>query len=905
MLNTDEGCSSISDENGNLLFYSDGINVWTKNHELMRYSNGVLANNLEGNPSSSQSGLIVPNPEDKNLYYIFTVGTEYIGAGSGYPRNPGFKFYTIDISQGNGGEIIAGPIDLAGNLSEFWSEKVTAVQGKNCSEIWILSIAENTFYTYKIDKNGVDTSPVISSSNYPLKDKRGYLKASPDGTKVAMADFTAGQNFLGDGRLVLYNFDNTSGKITSSGITLTTPSTDGVPYGVEFSQTSSKLYVSTLKLPTSFSIFQYNLLESNISQTKTLVHQEGGYRGALQLGPDGRIYASIPGRNYLGAIENPEENANDVQFTSNAVNLGGAISSQGLPPFIQSFFAPVKLIDVATGEVLNNNNQIFCIGSSYEIQPQKNEPNDTYTWFKDGVEIAKTRTLTIDNDNYGSGTYEINIDSGSECKKTYVGTIQVSFEPKPTINKIPPYIQCDFDSNPIDGFTSFNLETLEPSLVDNLSEISIDFFETTDTNFTAPLNKTNYTNSVAKNHSVTVKITNNTTLCYETEIIDLQVNPTGLTSYTDEYLCELDENASIPNAQFSIGTGNSFFDFSLKTQQIINNSGGVLSEVTHDFEYYRTASDASLQTNQILPPYEDDLFTNNATVFVRISNKGETSCEAVGNFKIFVEEIPVPQGNLNDTILCVDNPRLSPQPQTIPLNADTGNPTDSYKWYINGNLIAGETSAIYNANTEGEYKVEAYRKYPNIAELCVGYNTFYVKESNQALIVNLESVDDQDNPNNNKIKIVVDGLGDYEYALNSTNLSDFVKGSENLSYTFTDIPPGLNTISIRDRNGCGIATSNQISTIYFQRHFTPNGDGHFDTWKVLGVDNEYYDVVRVKIFNRFGKLINEITDKNHPGWDGVYNGAILPSNDYWYNAELIDSNGKVRKKTGHFSLLRK
>ena len=86
---------------------------------------------------------------------------------------------------------------------------------------------------------------------------------------------------------------------------------------------------------------------------------------------------------------------------------------------------------------------------------------------------------------------------------------------------------------------------------------------------------------------------------------------------------------------------------------------------------------------------------------------------------------------------------------------------------------------------------------------------------------------------------------------------------------------------------------------------TPNGDGYFDTWKVLGVDNDYYDVVKVQIFNRFGKLISEITDKNHLGWDGVYNGNTLPTNDYWYNAELIDKNGKTRKKTGYFSLLRK
>ena len=901
-LNTDEGCSTISDENGNLLFYSDGINVWTKNHELMRYSNGSLANNLQGNPSSSQSGLIVPNPEDKNIYYIFTVGTDFIG-NLPYPDNPGFRFYTIDISKGNGGEIIAGPIDLSGTRYREWSEKVTAVQGKDCTEIWVLSIVHSSFFAYKIDKNGVDyTNPVISSSSYSLLDKRGYLKVSPDGTKVALADFTND----GRGKLVLYDFDNTTGKVISSGQTLTKGSIDGAPYGVEFSQQSTKLYASLYhEKSNSFRIFQYNLLDANVAQTKAQVWSENGYRGALQLGLDGRIYSSIPDRTYLGAIENPEDNAVDIQFTSRAVDLGSKVSSQGLPPFIQSFFAPVKLINLATNEILNNSNQVFCIGESYDIQPEKNNPSDTYTWFKDGVEIANTRVLTVDNTNFGSGLYEIKIESNSYCKKTYTGKVQITFVPKPTINKIPPYIQCDFDSNPIDGYTTFNLEQLESSLISNPADISIDFFEISDINFTTPLNKTNYTNSVATNHSLVVKVTDNITHCYQTEIIDLQVNPTGLTSYTNENVCELDENVANPDAKFSIGSGNGIFDFSLKTQQIISNSGGALSETTHDFQYYRTAEDASLQVNQILPPYEDDLFVNNSDVYVRISNKGATSCEAVGNFKILVEKLPVPQGNLNGVILCIDNPRLTPQPHTIPLNADTGNSIDTYKWYLNGNLISGQNSSVLNANSAGEYKVEAYRKYPNINTPCMGYNTFFVKESNQALIVNITSVDDQDNPDSNKIEITVDGIGDYEYALNSTNLSDFIKGDENLTYTFTNIPPGLNSISIRDRNGCGVVSSNQISTIYFQRHFTPNGDGYFDTWKVLGVDNNYYDVIKVQIFNRFGKLISEITDKNHPGWDGVYDGTILPSNDYWYNAELIDLNGKVRKKTGHFSLLRK
>ncbi|WP_417801005.1 T9SS type B sorting domain-containing protein [Tenacibaculum sp.] len=902
LLRTDEGCSSISDENGNLLFYSDGINVWTKNHELMRYSAGGVANNLEGNPSSSQSGLIVPNPEDKNIYYIFTVGTDFIGSLP-YPNNPGFRFYTIDISRGDGGEIISGPVNLSDGRERQWSEKVTAVQGKDCKEIWILSIVQNTFYAYKINKDGVDsTTPVTSPSSYFLRDKRGYLKVSPDGTKVALADFTND----GSGRLVLYDFDNATGSVTSSGLLLTDGPLDGSPYGVEFSQQSTKLYASLYhENSDSFRVFQYDLLDSNIAQTKTQVHQEQGYRGALQLAPNGKIYASIPDRSYLGAIENPEDNPTDIIFTSNAVSLNGARSSQGLPPFIQSFFAPVKLIDLNTNEVLNNTNQIFCIGDNYDVAPETNNPSDIYTWFKDGKEIANTRILTINNTSFGSGLYEIQIESNSYCKKTYTGKVQITFEPKPTIHKIQPYIQCDFDSNPIDGFATFNLDILASTLVNDLADVTIDFFETSDTSFSSPIDKNNYINSVATNHSILVKVTNNNTQCYQTDIINLQVNPTGLTSYSDEYIHELDQNAANPDATFSIGTNDGFFDFSLKTQQIINDSGGSLSEMTHDFQYYRTAADAALQTNQIVTPYEDDLFSNGSDVYIRISNKGATSCESVGNFKIFVEKIPIPQGNPNEIILCVDNPRLSPQPHTTPLDADTGVVTDTYKWYLDGKLISGETSAIYNANASGEYKVEAYRNHPEIPTSYMGYNTFFVKESNQALIVSIKSVDDQDNPDNNKIEITIDGIGDYEYALNSTNLGDFVKGNENLSYTFTNIPPGLNAISIRDRNGCGITTSNQISTIYFQRHFTPNGDGHFDTWNVLGVNNDYYEVVNVQIFNRFGKLINEITDKNSQGWDGVYNGSTLPSNDYWYRAELIDRYGKTRKKTGHFSLLRK
>ena len=72
-INTNEGCSSIADFNGNLLFYTDGRNVWDKNHNIMPNANYLTANGLLGDPSSTSSGLIVPKPGNPDQYYVFTV----------------------------------------------------------------------------------------------------------------------------------------------------------------------------------------------------------------------------------------------------------------------------------------------------------------------------------------------------------------------------------------------------------------------------------------------------------------------------------------------------------------------------------------------------------------------------------------------------------------------------------------------------------------------------------------------------------------------------------------------------------------------------------------------------------------------------------------------------------------
>ena len=66
-MSTLEGCAVMSTNSGQLLFYTDGVTVWDRTHQVMPNGTGLL-----GNFSSTQSGIIVPNPTDSTIFYIFT-----------------------------------------------------------------------------------------------------------------------------------------------------------------------------------------------------------------------------------------------------------------------------------------------------------------------------------------------------------------------------------------------------------------------------------------------------------------------------------------------------------------------------------------------------------------------------------------------------------------------------------------------------------------------------------------------------------------------------------------------------------------------------------------------------------------------------------------------------------------
>ena len=85
----------------------------------------------------------------------------------------------------------------------------------------------------------------------------------------------------------------------------------------------------------------------------------------------------------------------------------------------------------------------------------------------------------------------------------------------------------------------------------------------------------------------------------------------------------------------------------------------------------------------------------------------------------------------------------------------------------------------------------------------------------------------------------------------------------------------------------------------YPNFFTPNNDGYNDTWQVNNLDKRDLKESKIYIFDRYGKLLKELSPLGN-GWNGIFNGNILPASDYWFILEL--TNGKTVK--GHFALKR-
>lgn len=376
VINTSEGCSTISDSAGKLLFYTDGTTVWNKLHAVMKNGSG-----LKGHPSSTHSSVVVQQPNSM-LYYIFTTSV-WGAAGS-------FCYSIVDLNGDNKlGEITVKNV----KLFDGSTEKIASVLHKNNKDIWVISTKFNTdfLYLYKVTEEGLSATTTIYNMQAGISSPGiGQIKFSSDGSLMAFADYQ---------RVVyLFDFDNGTGAFSNK---RRITGLDFPPYGLEISPSAKYLYISNwgnrlYQCPVSTSDYNY---ATNCTRLGSIPYQT---YAQIQAAPDGKIYVATNNTNSLGVIEAPDSPGLSCSFLNSSINLQSGICNVGLPTYIQSYFFNKPKITVDN----------FCFGDSTQIEVIFNSsPDSSRIAFGDGTVSGKyaDTAYNLKHVYTDTGTYEITL----------------------------------------------------------------------------------------------------------------------------------------------------------------------------------------------------------------------------------------------------------------------------------------------------------------------------------------------------------------------------------------------------------------------------------------------------------------------------------------------------------------
>jgi len=452
--------------------------------------------------------------------------------------------------------------------------------------------------------------------------------------------------------------------------------------------------------------------------------------------------------------------------------------------------------------------------------------------YHESLEGAETDSQIInDPENYAntSNPHTVYIKINNTVSNCSVNLpINLNVNLPPPINDFQEYSICTNPEN------SFDLTTIN-SVITSESNLMVSYYATSDDAMANEnLLDTNYTYTTT-NDTVYVRLENETTGCVSFYNFQLIVNPLPIANAPNNLeACDDDFDGLL------------IFDLSQQTASIL----GSQNPTNFSVGYYETQNTANLGINPLESLYAS---SDGQIIYARIQNE-TTGCYSTASFSTIVH--PKPIVDIADQILCIDN---------LPLlvSANTNIPTHTYLW------STGEMTPEIDINTIGSYSVTVTSGFG-----CQTTQSFDVLESEPANIEAIETVDFSD-PNN--ITITISGIGNYLYTLDD--------GPPQESNIFENVTLGYHTITIIDLDGCADVTK-EVVVIDAPKFVTPNNDGFFDSWHISGIETLPGSVIH--IFDRYGKLITTLTS-NSQGWDGTYNGHILPSTDYWFL-------GKIRKK---------
>lgn len=427
-LNTSEGCATYSDPNtGELLFYTDGVMVWNRIHEVM--PNGM---GLAGDPSTSQSALIVPVPGRPYIYYVFNAAP--VTSSSVGTRCLCLYYSIIDMRADAGFGDVVKKNEIA--LNDI-TEHLTATADCNSDGWWIVVRSRSTrhFYSLHLDRDQLTTTPVVSDASNPTLIVRdaGQMHISPDSRQLVITSAT--------GNSQLYDFDPQTGKVTN-GINLFKTEVFGSHYGAAFSPDSKKVYISVANegsiTPTRIYQFSIGIKDAAIiTDSKFLLGDiSGTYTWTpMQLAVDGRVYIGRSGQPWLALIDVPNADTSLAMFQDTAIRLSGVCRS-GLPNIIGSTLIDpaLRLTACSLPRASFEYPADICEETCFSIRDASTGSIDSWQWDFEGGSPSSSIERNPQRICYErSGVYSIRLITsngyGSDTAYNYVTVM-----PTPTVS---------------------------------------------------------------------------------------------------------------------------------------------------------------------------------------------------------------------------------------------------------------------------------------------------------------------------------------------------------------------------------------------------------------------------------------------------------------------------------------
>jgi uncharacterized protein (TIGR02145 family) len=358
VMTTGQTSVSVSDSIGNLLFFSDGANVYNRNRMMM--PNGSLDFNVSG--GYEQPVVSIPKPDDDSSYYIFNVGS-YELVGPSY----GLEYSIVDMRL-NGGlgdiDILQKNIHVAG-AGKAW-RAVTGTRHADNKRFWIVTTIDSTnllrYASYLVDQNGIHVPPVFSTSYFqgtlpnpapPYIVNPWSIRISPDATKLIT---------VRDDIREYCSFNSNTGKVTHL---FFIPNDTLTGQGnVEFSIDSKLLYCSygVYSLPgvAPGEIFQFDATKVDsltFIQSRIRIDSSNA-RSALQMGPNWKIYGTENGKDSLCVINSPSVQGAGCNLVRNAVGVASP-TSDGFPQYVLRYKAYIHYFSTCQGSPIHFTGDIW------------------------------------------------------------------------------------------------------------------------------------------------------------------------------------------------------------------------------------------------------------------------------------------------------------------------------------------------------------------------------------------------------------------------------------------------------------------------------------------------------------------------------------------------------------------